>query len=614
MKLRTLIAALLNLLFVPTAFCQEANSIIPTRILILLDGSGSMKQKLADGNEKFQDATELILRIMDSVYAINGNVEFSLRVFGHQQYVVEHNCIDTKNEVPFTKNNRAAMASRLKEITPSGVTPIAYSLNEAAVRDITDEEHIVYNIVLITDGIESCGGDVCAVMADLKKKKIFFKPHVVGLESEGSMKKEYECMGEYLKVSTAQDKANTTNAIVNAIKPTINITKLAYMKLLPEDVTGKIPESDKMKLAAICTPAPNCRTFEMQKIADAERSNKENAPAKPFKKDPNALQLQNGDTYSGQLGKTGDKIHRGVYTWANGEKYNGEYKDDRRSGTGIYQWPNGDRFEGEWKDDEAASGVLLLMMPADNQKRDTLFFEGKFMEGKMNGQGTAKTPAYKYNGNWKDNKRSGQGICFFPDGRSYEGEWLDDKMNGHGVCILKNGDRYEGDWKNSMKNGKANVTLANGNKYTADYIDDKVNGDVVYLYANGDHYEGGYRDNQMNGHGTYTWPNGDTYVGDWKNDLKNGHGIFSSKTGEQYDGNWVDDKQSGYGKSTWPSGNTYEGYWKDNLRDGQGTSNMKDGGKYTGAWAKGKMNGYGVYTKDGKKYEGIWKNDMFKGK
>ena len=40
----------------------------------------------------------------------------------------------------------------------------------------------------------------------------------------------------------------------------------------------------------------------------------------------------------------------GTYTYANGDKYVGEYKDDKRNGQGTYTYANGDKYVGEYKD------------------------------------------------------------------------------------------------------------------------------------------------------------------------------------------------------------------------------------------------------------------------
>ena len=38
-----------------------------------------------------------------------------------------------------------------------------------------------------------------------------------------------------------------------------------------------------------------------------------------------------------------------VYTWPNGDVYDGEFVDDVRSGSGVYTWANGEKYEGEFK-------------------------------------------------------------------------------------------------------------------------------------------------------------------------------------------------------------------------------------------------------------------------
>ena len=39
----------------------------------------------------------------------------------------------------------------------------------------------------------------------------------------------------------------------------------------------------------------------------------------------------------------------GVFNWADGRKYEGEYFDDLREGKGIFTWPDGRKYDGEWK-------------------------------------------------------------------------------------------------------------------------------------------------------------------------------------------------------------------------------------------------------------------------
>ena len=43
---------------------------------------------------------------------------------------------------------------------------------------------------------------------------------------------------------------------------------------------------------------------------------------------------------------------QGTFTWADGSKYVGEFKDGKRNGQGTFTLPNGDKLAGEWKDDK----------------------------------------------------------------------------------------------------------------------------------------------------------------------------------------------------------------------------------------------------------------------
>ena len=67
---------------------------------------------------------------------------------------------------------------------------------------------------------------------------------------------------------------------------------------------------------------------------------------------------------------------QGTYTWPDGQKYVGEWKDDKRNGQGTHTWPDGQKYVGDYKD------------------------------GKRNGQGTQTRPdgSVIHSGLWADDK------------------------------------------------------------------------------------------------------------------------------------------------------------------------------------------------------------------
>jgi hypothetical protein len=52
----------------------------------------------------------------------------------------------------------------------------------------------------------------------------------------------------------------------------------------------------------------------------------------------------NGDKYEGEL-KNEKKHGKGTYYWTSGVKYTGDWVDDKMAGQGVYTWASGERYE-----------------------------------------------------------------------------------------------------------------------------------------------------------------------------------------------------------------------------------------------------------------------------
>lgn len=65
----------------------------------------------------------------------------------------------------------------------------------------------------------------------------------------------------------------------------------------------------------------------------------------------------NGDCYHGLW--QFDNMLRGVYHKANGDKYDGEFKDGKFDGYGKYYWADGRWFEGTFKNGKLWAGIIL---------------------------------------------------------------------------------------------------------------------------------------------------------------------------------------------------------------------------------------------------------------
>lgn len=195
----------------------------PARILFLLDASSSMLDTWNAPESRFNAASRLIAAVVDSIHAVNKDVAFAVRVFGSQYPAQEKNCFDSRLEVPFGISNEAQIRARLRYLTPRGFSPIAWSLKETAELDFTESSSYAYSIILITDGGESCGGDICATVTNLLSKKISFKPYILSLVDYEPLKLQYACLGKYLTVAKEKDIAPAINTIINDNRKILNI-------------------------------------------------------------------------------------------------------------------------------------------------------------------------------------------------------------------------------------------------------------------------------------------------------------------------------------------------------------------------------------------------------
>ncbi len=213
---------------------KEGEYIPPiTRILFILDASNSMMGKW-EKDIKINIAKKTLINFIDSL-ELNPRVQLALRVYGHQSYVPPQDCNDTKLEVPFGPRSASVIRQRLKNIECRGTTPIANSLRLAA-RDFPPCEKCRNVIILITDGLEACNGDPCAVSNDLQAQGIILKPFIIGIGVDENFKKSFECVGKYLDAPTEKSFETMLNIVITeALNQTTAQVNLLDSKGLPSE-------------------------------------------------------------------------------------------------------------------------------------------------------------------------------------------------------------------------------------------------------------------------------------------------------------------------------------------------------------------------------------------
>ena len=210
------LAILLTFTFLP--FNLSAQQTKPlTRIEFVFDASFSMFGQWQNGM-KMDMAKKMLSDFLDSIQKVNNpNLELAFRCYGHQVPLrPERSCTDTKLEVPFGKNNAIAIKNKLKQIVPKGTTPIAYTLEQCGGDFPSASSASVRNIIiLITDGIEECDGDPCAVSLALQKKGIVLKPFVIGIGLDQSYMNSFGCIGKFYDASSETGFKNILNIVIS---------------------------------------------------------------------------------------------------------------------------------------------------------------------------------------------------------------------------------------------------------------------------------------------------------------------------------------------------------------------------------------------------------------
>jgi len=207
-KLKNIVILLVSMLIVgmQPATAQklaEVPNVMPlTRILFIFDGSYSMLG-IWERNTKMDAAKSILIPFIDSVSKIP-NVEIALRVYGNRSPFPPQDCNDSHLEVPFGKNNVPEIVNKILTLNPNGTTPIAYSIEQGA-KDFPPDSSTRNIIFLITDGVEACEGDPCAISRELQAKGVILKPFIIGVGAEVDFNKIFDCAGQVFSAKNELD-------------------------------------------------------------------------------------------------------------------------------------------------------------------------------------------------------------------------------------------------------------------------------------------------------------------------------------------------------------------------------------------------------------------------
>lgn len=161
---------------------------------LVFDSSGSMAQELPSGETRIEAAKNVLNNVIDAIPDREG-VNVGFRVYGHegsnQEADREESCQSTELIVPIEGIDKDRLREAVSSYSPVGWTPITLSLQRAAEDFSAPEENERNAIVLVTDGLETCGGDPCAAAQALADGDANVTTYVVGFgltqEEQGTL-------------------------------------------------------------------------------------------------------------------------------------------------------------------------------------------------------------------------------------------------------------------------------------------------------------------------------------------------------------------------------------------------------------------------------------------
>lgn len=201
--LRLLMIILMVIVTNPTAaFAQESTPEASTgsvNVELVFDSSGSMAQEVSPGVTRIDAAKTVLNDVVDAIPDQEG-INVGFRVYGHrgsnQEADRAESCRSTELIVPIGGVNKPELRSAIQSYQPVGWTPITLSLQEAGKDFEAPDEGEVNAIVLVTDGLETCGGNACDAAQALAESDASVTTYVVGFGLTAEEQSTLQCIAD----------------------------------------------------------------------------------------------------------------------------------------------------------------------------------------------------------------------------------------------------------------------------------------------------------------------------------------------------------------------------------------------------------------------------------
>ncbi len=169
----------------------------------------------ADGTRKYEAGIAALTNALDTGF---GGRDVGYRAYGHRQ---PGDCRDSELVSDFgaLDSVRPEIVDTLGKVRPTGKTPITYSLQEG----LKDFQGGSGDILLISDGIETCDADPCDLMREWTASNVNIRVHVVGVGLDEIERTAMACIAEetggtYLDAQSSDGFDEALNEVAETIE------------------------------------------------------------------------------------------------------------------------------------------------------------------------------------------------------------------------------------------------------------------------------------------------------------------------------------------------------------------------------------------------------------
>ncbi|MAS96739.1 MAG: hypothetical protein CMO55_26405 [Verrucomicrobiales bacterium] len=257
--------------FALIAPAQESNR----NAILILDASGSMWGQV-EGRPKIEIARDSVASVVNN---LPPNTRLGLMAYGHRQ---KGDCADIELLLPPKELDRAAFLEKVNSIVPKGKTPLTDSVRLAAESLKLSEAPA--SVILVTDGIETCYGDPCALAKELANTGIDFDAHVIAFDLASQEAASIRCLadetgGLFLEAGDSAALERSLQSTLQALKEQPSGASFRAMNATTGEVmsgaTWKIQDTTKEKeVGTLSTPTGNANLAPGDYVAIATWTDK----------------------------------------------------------------------------------------------------------------------------------------------------------------------------------------------------------------------------------------------------------------------------------------------------------------------------------------------------